>query len=104
MKHTPGPWEVDYGGTKGHIKSVSPELDITPTICKYGEVFDGYIASAISVREQDKANAKLIAKSPELLESLIDVLALAVLKYGNLNPEANIVFDRANQIIREATA
>jgi hypothetical protein len=36
MKHTGEPWEKDYGGTIGHIKSTAPNgRNNTPTVCKY---------------------------------------------------------------------
>lgn len=39
---------------------------------------------------------------PALLPSLIDVLALARVKFGNLDPDANIVFERAEAAIIQA--
>lgn len=35
-KATPGPWERDYGGTMGHIKSTTKAGTVaTPTVCRY---------------------------------------------------------------------
>ena len=70
-KHTPGPWAIyngcnvypDNGDTKArhHVAEVTPEgwqsehCDITP--------------------EEHKANARLIAAAPELLEALQDMVS-----------------------------
>ena len=60
---TPGPWAYEVGSTRGHIKSVAPELlPSTPTICKL-------LDCARSVAHQREANSRLIAAAPELLEA-----------------------------------
>lgn len=56
MKHTPGPWSVDSRATL-RVKD-----SIDQTICSTG--------TSASTREEWEANAKLIAKAPELLELL----------------------------------
>lgn len=68
-KFTPGPYVKDYQGTKGHIKSVSPAFNHTPTICKYGTDAHGnkYSASSIGT-EQDEANGHLFAASWDLYQ------------------------------------
>lgn len=78
-KHTAGPWVVDHGGTKGHIKSISRSLTPigkgtkneyipTPTICRY----DGMLVVADTLTKQEKqANARLIAAAPDMLDALI---------------------------------
>ena len=73
-KYTPGPWEADYGATKGHIKSLGmprPEgqdWTPTPTVCRYD-------VETPSLSEAEKAaNGRLIAAAPELLEALEEVL------------------------------
>lgn len=45
---------------------------------------------------------RLIAAAPELLEALADVLALARLKWGNLDAGANTVFAAAKAAIAKA--
>jgi hypothetical protein len=60
-KFTPGPWIVDHGGTLGHIKSVVEGEFWTPTVAKYETL-------AIISDEAKKANANLIAKSPNMYD------------------------------------
>jgi hypothetical protein len=64
FKGTPGPWEADYGGTLGHIKSIGPHpRGFTPTVARYD-------VDTPSVTDGEKiANAKLIAAAPDLLEA-----------------------------------
>lgn len=52
-KMTPGPWEKDYGGTLGHIKSVAQRDDAqTPTVLRYD-------VDTLSLSEEQKeANAE----------------------------------------------
>lgn len=65
MKHTKGQWIIDYGGTIGHIKAVSPEG--TPTVCRYAP--PPSCAPSIPEEEQ-RANAQLIAQAPRMLGQL----------------------------------
>ena len=58
-KHTPGPWEV-HGN---NIVATKGNVDVA-VICYSGEHFTG----------EDKANARLIAAAPELLEALRNVV------------------------------
>lgn len=70
-KHTPGPWKaavakfVTFSGIGiGESLLVTTSLeDDSPDIALIRAVRDG-------LREQDKANARLIAAAPELLEAL----------------------------------
>jgi hypothetical protein len=76
MKHTPGPWIVDYDGTIGHIKAVNVPWDgkgykPTPTIARYDSFSRFGFADSSITPEQEKANARLIASAPELLEAAI---------------------------------
>lgn len=72
VKHTPGPWEVDFGGSIGHIKSVGQnDYDTTPTVCKY-DAASNSCAPSFSA-EVMQANAKLIAASPTMLEALVAI-------------------------------
>lgn len=45
---------------------------------------------------------RLAAAAPELLEVLKDTLALALVKWGNLDPDATKVFERAQAAINKA--
>ena len=74
LKHTPGPWEKDYGSTEGHIKSIGiPEYNYTPTVCRYKNLYKGdfTVADSLSIEEQE-ANGRLIAFAPKMLEALIE--------------------------------
>jgi hypothetical protein len=72
-KHTPGPWIVDYGDTKGHVKSIAVNPDgYTPTVARYDTL-------VTSISDSEKAaNAALIAAAPELLEALEMVESLLI--------------------------
>ena len=65
--YTPGPWEVNYGNTIGHIKSVAEHpKGMTPTVCR----FDRELIAAVTISEDEAlANANLIAAAPDLLEA-----------------------------------
>ena len=52
--------------------------------------------------EQKYADAKLYASAPALLESLKNMYSLARLKFGNLDPDANILFERAEAVLKQA--
>jgi hypothetical protein len=68
MKHTPGPWFVEINESEDADWSrkwptiQSAEYEIVGTEGLYGEI------------ETDKANARLIAAAPDLLEALEDCL------------------------------
>ena len=68
MKHTPGPWKIDYNGSVGHVKSISNKEDHTPTVARYDiGVNLGY---RLRPYNEQKANGYLIAAAPEMLEHL----------------------------------
>ena len=71
MNHTPGPWVKDYNGSVGHIKSlweghgfINEKYRKTPTVARYD------VLSITISKEEQEANARLIAAAPELLEAL----------------------------------
>ena len=66
VKHTPGPWnsELINNGTDYQISSKRRYI---ATLAKYGNLDS-------KCDDLDKANARLIAAAPELLEALKDVL------------------------------
>jgi len=88
-KHTPGPWHTGganlisiYGGACSRQLAVITDRDgATPT---------------------DKANAKLIASAPELLQALEDFLAMAQAYQWNELPECrgNLLEDAKNIIAK----
>lgn len=65
MKHTPGPWTLEYD-----YSLVMPAKDGNHIVTA------GPIGPDESSREEKRANARLIAASPELLEILIELVRL----------------------------
>lgn len=59
-------------------------------------------ARAARVKKQLDMLARERAIKAELLEALKNVLILAVLKWGNLDPDANAAFDDARAAIAKA--
>jgi len=110
MKHTETPWEKDYGGTTGHIKSVA-NLDNTdkkypssPTVCRYD-----VITPSISEEEQ-QANAAFIVKACNEYHPMLRIMKALVNKldaetwfletaYGE-----GICTESIKQIIKQAEA
>lgn len=74
MKHTATPWEKDYGGTIGHIKSMANINDpngkypSTPTVCRYD-----VMTPSISKDEQE-ANAAFIVKACNSFYGMLEAL------------------------------
>ena len=93
-KFTPGPWKVDYDGTKGHIKSIAPHEDgDTPTICRY-DIFQDFHGSPYFWRQ--KYNAALIAAAPKMYAYIKEMAE----RYGNsewIAGEAKKILDKINQ-------
>lgn len=81
MKHTAGPWRVDNNHGALWVESDC-------------ETLTARIAKGIG-KEQDKANARLIAAAPELLEALQDLLDSV--------PPTWECAERARDIINKAT-
>jgi len=65
---TKGPWVVDALETAGHIKSLATPNGPTPTVAKY-RIFSDYPGFKHK-RDEESANARLIAAAPEMLEAL----------------------------------
>lgn len=76
--YLPGPWVVNYGGTKGHIKSISPDNEDgdTPTVCRC-DIFP----SPLRYAAYQNYNAQLISAAPDLLDAL-EVCYAALCTYG----------------------
>lgn len=69
MKHTPGPWafaegDADRNAMSDVTKADDPEFRIAYVICD---------ARNKLAREQDIANARLIAAAPDLLAALVNI-------------------------------
>lgn len=98
-KHTPGPFLARKG----------TEHDPERWIVVANNGARAYLIATIEngqpgdTLETEAATAKLFAAAPELLSSLQDTLALARIKWGNLDPNANEVFSAAEAAISKAT-
>lgn len=69
-KHTPGPWVPLFIRDEQKISICNPETK--EFVCRIKNEVSGR-----PIGEDDKANARLIAAAPELLESLKEVVGLA---------------------------
>ena len=93
LRHTPGPWKVSKNGND--IEMANSD--------------NAGIATLYAISElQDKANAKLIAASPEMLEALkamtehyVDLVNSS--DAGSWNPEEEDVVKKAREVITKAT-
>jgi len=77
-KHTPGPWEKDHLGTRGHVKAIiNDDERATPTVCKYGRDY-----CAMTIKDEEiEANGHLMAAAPDMLQALKAVQA-AITKHA----------------------
>jgi hypothetical protein len=97
FRHTPGPWKIFYPTVDEcgfGIDTADKQKSIVVMDTEAG------IYSA-ETREEDLANAKLIAAAPDLLEALTYVQW-----WINVNNEGNNVnldFDKINNAIKKAT-
>ena len=66
MKHSPAPWRVHLHPDRGRVDGRR-----RPCICTAS---GGTIATLADGRSQDKANAHLIAASPDLLAALYELI------------------------------
>ena len=76
-RHTPGPW-VAYKG--GHFLIEGVDTEVPPNIRRYfldeqGRRVTQFIADCNTFMPEARANAKLIAKAPEMLEFIAKVVA-----------------------------
>jgi hypothetical protein len=70
MNYTKGNWTIDYNGTIGHIKAVNDNTERTPTVARY-DIFSKFGGKIGEMRKEEEfANAKLIAAAPEMYEAL----------------------------------
>ena len=96
--HTPGPWYIEEISNRDwKINSDSRDwclLEITPAI--YGE--------SDSLSDEDKANARLIAAAPDLLEALLHMFAsIPPYRHDGSPTIPDAVVEFANAAIAKAT-
>jgi len=94
MKHTPGPWKLCYDG----------QLDGADGSRVLGFDWDSY-KEFNDRSDREKANDRLIAARPELLEALRDLLAEASGGTKSCGHDFTCVcaFDKARAAVRKAT-
>jgi len=85
MKHTPGPWTVESDGSS---ITMGGQVVIT------GPSPDG------STRDEEKANARLIAAAPELLANLENIIS--AIEYGITTEIMIECANRENSYIAQA--
>lgn len=113
MTHTPGPWKVQEWDTEtgAYIRVSTPDngFGTQPSIVILPSESRNIVAcNGVSVDEY-RANARLIAAAPELLDMLKGLLDTAkAVNDGNKNQHADYhgfapsLFDKCNQIIAKA--
>jgi len=95
---TPGPWEVD-----GHSINAENGSACNIAICDHAYVPRGWSGSDRTTNKHMLANAVLVAASPELLESLSDLLAMCERQEDFNDDGDGQMFDRARAAIAKAT-
>jgi len=85
--HTPGPWTLEYD-----YSLVMPAKDGNHIVTA------GPIGPDESSREEKRANARLIATAPELLQALQDMLDMTRFQYKEM-----ATYKYAQEIITKAT-
>lgn len=96
-KFTPGPWAARPDGCL--VQQAKGDL-------AFIRLASPWIEGAFSADNDDEvaANMALMAAAPELYAALNDTLALALLQWGNLDPDANKVFAAAHAALAKARA
>jgi hypothetical protein len=90
-KHTPGPWEIDH---------VTRAADICTVYCTSHQNSFVYVRGAIGYfsgcRDENMANAYLIAAAPDLLGALIEI-------QNHAGSDSVEMWTRVNAAIKKAT-
>jgi hypothetical protein len=97
-KHTAGPWYV-------HYKADHKDGSDLPWIAGHMGRPLAFITHETILKEdlaRAEANARLIAAAPELLEALGGTIALARLKWGNLDPAVDALLTSAETVLAKA--
>lgn len=110
--HTPGPWEV--GGDSGNdieaeeiVASGGRRVIAWTSNTFDADADDGYGAEIIT--DEDRANGRLIAAAPELLDALRNTKDELIALYERLYPDnesendTTLVIDQAIAVIEKAT-
>ncbi len=84
--------------TKGPLKVIEETFSIRSS----SDVHLANVCKTCPPLEQAEANLKLFAAAPDLLESLIECLAIVRLKCGNLHEDTNAIQAKAYAAIDKA--
>ena len=100
-RHTPGPWII-HGGP-GRLKYNLAVIDSIPDVD--GRVIANCICTLANSNDDCDANAKLIAAAPELLEALVNMVAIFEMDFESNLPgtDSYTAISFAKEIIRNAT-
>lgn len=94
MKHTPGPW-----GAKGYDTTIKAERVAGPDGQTIGYCHWPYRFRTAGNIEECKANARLIAAAPDLLESLVEILHYGFYSLVSVSPDLIL---KAEKAVRKA--
>lgn len=102
QKHTPGPWEwvSGYNHSTGNV-------DCVGSIRQVNHKEGGYICSIDDIGEHEseaEANAHLIAKAPETLKALEDLVEVADEKTGHSEDYGHLMSDEPEASRKLSTA
>lgn len=89
-KHTPGPWKSFQRLSQDGL----PEIVVTAE--------NGCPIAVVSNHAEFKANTRLIAAAPELLEALKVCAALINIQNGNLHQDVNAILDVTKAAVAKA--
>jgi hypothetical protein len=99
-KYTAGPWLMQDTDRDG------PDFGVTIVADNLGGMVGAALPWPTEIDSGDfsrvEANARLIAAAPELLEALGGTIALARLKWGNLDPEVDAFLTSAETVLAKA--
>lgn len=98
-QHTPGNWIAFQTENQANVGQWSIGLEHGNPICHGVGKNDAYMLVSGVCSETD---ARLFAAAPELLEALANMHALAKMKFGNLDEDANVLFALAEAAIAKA--
>jgi hypothetical protein len=97
-KHTPGPWVfLEDGRTETPENACEPLTICGPKADDLANVYSNDDATVSIARAQAVANARLIAAAPDLLEALLNVMAMESLwgRTGTIPDQARAAIAKA---------
>lgn len=77
MTHTPGPWQADMVGREGNPNDPLHCEVVALVFGKHVVIVDTLNCSCIFSPDDQRANARLIAAAPDMLEALLTLVSAA---------------------------